>query len=612
MRRIWLLLALTSLISFTLLAQGSSFVTAVAIYPNVTASGTITEQSQQHYWKVKVAENGYLRFQIAAASTIDVNVILYDTDGVAIISTDYGSGLNSEVFGFVAPGTYYLRVYRWSGTSGTYTVSTSFTSPTRLGDPESNNTIGGAVPLSPTGSSTGHIGHFSIGQTDTNDYWRITTKEDGWLRVQVRADSLDARGDQALELHMVLYDFNGSTSLDTDSRAGTFSQVDHFVGPGIYYVRVYRWSGRAGSYDIKSEFFTPPLANDQDGNDSYQTASIVTVNGSATGHIGYYANSTTDNDDYWKFTTTSDGKVVVRVVSDSLDRSDSRFDLNLVAYDVNGTTSIATDNQSGNVSECSLHLRPGTYYVRIYRWVGNAASYTLSVTHTSPKRANDVEGNDWFASAGTLSLNVTATGHIGFFSNGSNDPYDLWRITATSSDSIYVHVTTDSTIDLNIIAYAPDTSTSLTSDYRDGIYSRVGLKPTSGSSYYIKVYQWTGTAGAYSIVATKSNVAVGVEKNEIEAQIPQELALEQNYPNPFNPATTIKYSLPERTDVRVSVYSLLGQEIALLVHATQDPSSYTVTWNGRDTKGTDMPSGIYIIRLQAGNKQFARKAVLVR
>jgi hypothetical protein len=289
MRKIWLLLALTSLISFTLLAQGSSFGTAVAIVPGGTVSGTITEQSQQHYWKVIVKEDGYLRFQIAAPSSVEVDVILYDTDGIVIIDADNGSGLNSEVFGFVAQGTYYLRVYRWTGTSGTYTVTTSFTSPTRFTDPESNNTIGGAVTLSPSGTSTGHLGYFSTGKTDNDDYWRITTTQDGWLRVQVRSDSLDARGDERFDLDLTLYDFNGSTSLTIDLREGTFSQLGFFVGPGTYYVRVHLWKGRGASYDIKSEFFTPPLANDQDGNDTYQTASTVAVNGSATGHIGYYA-----------------------------------------------------------------------------------------------------------------------------------------------------------------------------------------------------------------------------------------------------------------------------------------------------------------------------------
>jgi hypothetical protein len=105
-------------------------------------------------------------------------------------------------------------------------------------------------------------------------------------------------------------------------------------------------------------------------------------------------------------------------------------------------------------------------------------------------------------------------------------------------------------------------------------------------------------------------VQVSVEGNE--SLIPTKLDLYQNYPNPFNPGTSIRYDLPEKTLVRVSVYSLLGEEIASLVDAVQAPSSHTVVWNGKDRRGMEAPSGMYLIRLQAGQKQIVRKAMLVR
>jgi hypothetical protein len=612
MRR-FLSACLLILVSTSLLqAQGSSIGSATAIAPNGNAGGTINDQSTNHYWKVTTASDGYLRFQIASTSTIDVDVLLFDTDGTTTIMSDYQSGPNSEVFGFLKPGTYYLLVYRWTGTSGSYTVTSSFSSPVKPQDAESNNTPATAVVLSPTGSSTGHLGYYSAGQTDNDDYWKITTTQDGWLRVQVQSDSLDARGDQRFDLDVILYDVNGSTSIASDYRSGTFSQVDNFVRPGTYYVRVYRWTGRAGTYDIKSEFFTPPLSNDAEGNDSYQTAITVAVNSSVTGHLGYYSSGVTDSDDYWKFTTAADGRIVVTAVSDSLDRSGVRFDLDMIIYDVNGTTSIASDYRSGTVSECILFLRPGTYYARVYRWTGNGASYRFSVAQTNPPRGNDVEGNDWFSLASTLSLNITSTGHLGYYSNGTTDTEDRWRFVATSTDSVYFHITSDSTIDLDVVAYAPDTTSSISADYRYGTYSRVAIKPTSGSSYYLKVYRWSGTAGSYSILASRSSATVGVQSEPTAALVPGELYLDQNYPNPFNPTTTIQYGLPETQSVRITVYSLLGQEIAVLLNAVQSPGSYRVVWNGRDARGMEMSSGMYIVRLQAGDTHIARKVMLLR
>ena len=267
-----------------------------------------------------------------------------------------------------------------------------------------------------------------------------------------------------------------------------------------------------------------------------------------------------------------------------------------------------------------MYLRPGTYYAKLSRWIGNGASYTLRVTHAPPVRGNDVEGNDWFATSTTLAFNATSTGHLGYYSSGYTDTRDVWRLVAPSSDSIYVHVSSDSTVDLDVTAYAPDSVSYITSDSRSGIYSRVGIKPTAGAAYYFRVSFWTGTAGAYSIIATRSSLAVGVEKISDERLVPTQLTLDQNYPNPFNPSTTIRYGLPESQNVRISVFSILGQEIAVLVNGMQAPSTYTVVWSGKDRQGVDLPSGIYIIRMQAssisggqsGEKQIVKKAMLVR
>ena len=593
-------------------SQGSSIATATPISPTGSAGGSMSDASKDHYWKVTTTTDGYLRIQINSSSSIDIDVTFYDTDGTTSLATDGQQGTYSEVFGFLKPGTYYVRPYRWTGTSGTYTITTSFVSPGRAADAETNDSPPSAMALSPTGLSTGHLGYYGTGTTDADDYWKITTTQDGWLRVQVRSDSLDSRGDLKLDLDVTMYDINGTTNLIDDGRSGTFSQVDAYLRPGTYFIRVHRWTGRAGSYEIKSEFFAPPLANDVEGNDTYQTATTIAVNGSAPGHLGYYSNGTTDADDYWKVTTTTDGKITFGVVSDSLDRSGARYDLDLTIYDVNGTTYVISDGRSGKTSECVVYLRPGTYYARVHRWTGNGASYTLSVTQNSPARANDQEGNEWFKNASALNYNVASTGHLGYYSNGTTDGQDIWRLVAPSTDSLYVHVTSDSTLDLDVTVYATDTLTYINSDSRYGTYSRVGIKPATGTAYYVKVYKWQGTAGSYSIVASKSYIAVGVGKQTSEANIPRDLTLEQNYPNPFNPTTTIRYGLPEQTRVRISVYSILGQEVAVLVNAAQAPSTYTVSWNGKNNTGIDMPSGMYIIRLQAGEKQIVRKAMLVR
>ena len=78
------------------------------------------------------------------------------------------------------------------------------------------------------------------------------------------------------------------------------------------------------------------------------------------------------------------------------------------------------------------------------------------------------------------------------------------------------------------------------------------------------------------------------------SQIPQDYVLYQNYPNPFNPSTTIRYGIPELSNVSVKVYNILGQVVATLVHEVQQPQFYEYRWNPNHAA-----SGVYIVVINA-------------
>jgi len=107
-------------------------------------------------------------------------------------------------------------------------------------------------------------------------------------------------------------------------------------------------------------------------------------------------------------------------------------------------------------------------------------------------------------------------------------------------------------------------------------------------------------------------VPVSVDGTSPDQLVPAELTLRQNYPNPFNPTTTIRYGLPKEGRVLIAVYSILGQEVAVLQDGVQSAAYYNVVWNGKSSHGIEVPSGIYLIRLQAGDQQIMKKAVLIR
>jgi len=89
-------------------------------------------------------------------------------------------------------------------------------------------------------------------------------------------------------------------------------------------------------------------------------------------------------------------------------------------------------------------------------------------------------------------------------------------------------------------------------------------------------------------------------------------SLSQNYPNPLGSATSIMYSLARRERVTISVFDLTGRYVRSLVDEVQDPSRYSVTWDGRDAHGKPVSTGIYFINYKAGEHAFSRKAIVLR
>jgi hypothetical protein len=83
--------------------------------------------------------------------------------------------------------------------------------------------------------------------------------------------------------------------------------------------------------------------------------------------------------------------------------------------------------------------------------------------------------------------------------------------------------------------------------------------------------------------------------------------LRQNYPNPFNPSTTIHYALPARSPVTLSVYNTLGQQVSTLVNENQEAGYHDVKFDG-----SNLASGVYFYRLQAGDFVQTKKLLILR
>lgn len=94
--------------------------------------------------------------------------------------------------------------------------------------------------------------------------------------------------------------------------------------------------------------------------------------------------------------------------------------------------------------------------------------------------------------------------------------------------------------------------------------------------------------------------------------LPARFELHQNYPNPFNPTTTIEFDLPVAATVRVEVFNILGQRMAMLVNELRAAGRHKVTWNARDDAGGQASSGVYVYRIVAGDYVRTRTMTLVK
>jgi hypothetical protein len=109
-------------------------------------------------------------------------------------------------------------------------------------------------------------------------------------------------------------------------------------------------------------------------------------------------------------------------------------------------------------------------------------------------------------------------------------------------------------------------------------------------------------------VTTPTDVSTGAGGGSV----PTQFSLAQNYPNPFNPETEIAFSLRAAGRVRLEVFNLLGQSVAVLVDGHLPQGTTVVNWNGRDGRGAGVPTGIYFYRLTQNNQSIVRKMTLLK
>lgn len=122
-----------------------------------------------------------------------------------------------------------------------------------------------------------------------------------------------------------------------------------------------------------------------------------------------------------------------------------------------------------------------------------------------------------------------------------------------------------------------------------------------------------GLAKDLTIYSRPVNIVIGgmtAVSNNLE--VPKVFELRQNFPNPFNPSTQISYDIPKEGRVVLKIYSMDGREVATLIDEFQPAGRRTVVWNGHDSRGSQVSSGMYFYKLQSGSEIKTRKMMLLK
>jgi hypothetical protein len=127
-----------------------------------------------------------------------------------------------------------------------------------------------------------------------------------------------------------------------------------------------------------------------------------------------------------------------------------------------------------------------------------------------------------------------------------------------------------------------------------------------GELLVCNIYNRVLTADEVLFLSLQDPTSTLVKEHE-NAKLPSECNLSQNYPNPFNPTTNISFYLPASSEVTISVYDLLGHEVATLVNEIKSAGQHTVQFDGQN-----LSNGMYLCKMNAANQVFTTKMMLLK
>ncbi len=272
-----------------------------------------------------------------------------------------------------------------------------------------------------------------------------------------------------------------------------------------------------------------------------------------------------------------------------------------------------------------------------YGQTWNSVSYFGSINmwgvHIQPTDGNIILANSYSTSPGSwrstdagatwTPINIPSTGYQVFsvdsitqFAAQGNGfykldspffiPVELTSFNATITDGS-VTLNWSTATELNNLGFDIEQS------FDNNIFNKIDFVSGYGTTTETKIYTYTisNTSTSKQYFRLKQIDFDGSFEYssavEVEGFAPKEFSLKQNYPNPFNPSTKIGFTLPLESNVKITVYNLIGQKVTEIVNSKFSAGNHSVDFNA-----TELSSGIYLYKIEAGNFTSVKKMQVMK
>jgi hypothetical protein len=306
---------------------------------------------------------------------------------------------------------------------------------------------------------------------------------------------------------------------------------------------------------------------------------------------------------------------VLSEIKDQRIAEDSEIMVKVVATDVDDTSLSITGNAgSAGISVAfsgnDLTLKPeanwnGSSVITVYASDGKDMDSTKFNLTVDPMQ--DTPYNfDWVSTASD-SINITQS--------NLTDTYDLKWNTSNEVDGEIIDYLISASVGqfpAEMINETADTSMTIAyQDIIDNWYPNLAMLPRATLKFSV-----SATDGIDTVNVTGDDRVLFVNRYEYLSTegegVPTEFALHENYPNPFNPTTTLRFDLPEISDITLTIYNMLGQKVRTFNYQNTSAGYHSVKWNATNDYGDPVGAGVYLYQLQTKDFVKTRKMVLLK